>query len=123
MLRVRQSPLPGTTPTAQLIPLVVLPWHPPTFRGGGTLSGGKPSLEPTQLTNLLVSRASSGKVGDAKTGSPNKLLYSLAGDDGGCGNDCPSDDTPLDNGVGISVSGVQGSSNYFYIDVPAALPT
>ncbi|WP_412521855.1 S8 family peptidase [Shewanella algae] len=78
-----------------------------------------PDLSPTQLTNLLVSRASSGKVGDAKTGSPNKLLYSLAGDDGGCGNDCPSDDTPLDNGVGISVSGVQGSSNYFYIDVPA----
>ncbi|MBO2565343.1 S8 family peptidase [Shewanella algae] len=78
-----------------------------------------PALSPTQLTNLLVSRASSGKVGDAKTGSPNKLLYSLAGDDGGCGNDCPSDDTPLDNGVGISVRGVQGSSNYFYIDVPA----
>ncbi|WP_345877778.1 S8 family peptidase [Shewanella algae] len=78
-----------------------------------------PALSPTQLTNLLVSRASSGKVGDAKTGSPNELLYSLAGDDGGCGNDCPSDDTPLDNGVGISVSGVQGSSNYFYIDVPA----
>lgn len=78
-----------------------------------------PTLSPTQLTSLLVSRASSGKVGDAKTGSPNKLLYSLAGDDGGCGNDCPSDDTPLDNGVGISVSGVQGSSNYFYIDVPA----
>ncbi|MBO2675244.1 S8 family peptidase [Shewanella algae] len=78
-----------------------------------------PALSTTQLTNLLVSRASSGKVGDAKTGSPNKLLYSLAGDDGGCGNDCPSDDTPLDNGVGISVSGVQGSSNYFYIDVPA----
>ncbi|MDV2960441.1 S8 family peptidase [Shewanella algae] len=78
-----------------------------------------PALSPTQLTNLLVSRASSGKVGDAKTGSPNKLLYSLAGDDGGCGNDCPSNDTPLDNGVGISVSGVQGSSNYFYIDVPA----
>ncbi|MEL4399023.1 S8 family peptidase [Shewanella algae] len=78
-----------------------------------------PALSPTQLTSLLVSRASSGKVGDAKTGSPNKLLYSLAGDDGGCGNDCPSDDTPLDNGVGISVSGVQGSSNYFYIDVPA----
>ncbi|MBO2552569.1 S8 family peptidase [Shewanella algae] len=79
-----------------------------------------PALSPTQLTNLLVSRASSGKVGDAKTGSPNKLLYSLAGDDGGCGNDCPSDDTPLGNGVGISVSGVQGSSNYFYIDVPAS---
>lgn len=78
-----------------------------------------PALSPTQLTNLLESRASSGKVGDAKTGSPNKLLYSLAGDDGGCGNDCPSDDTPLDNGVGNSVSGVQGSSNYFYIDVPA----
>ncbi|GGE66301.1 S8 family peptidase [Shewanella carassii] len=78
-----------------------------------------PALSPTQLTNLLVSRASSGKVGDAKTGSPNKLLYSLAADDGGCGNDCPSDDTALDNGVGISVSGVQGSSNYFYIDVPA----
>ncbi|TVP06539.1 S8 family peptidase [Shewanella algae] len=75
-----------------------------------------PALSPTQLTNLLVSRASSGKVGDAKTGSPNKLLYSLAGDDGGCGSDC------LENGVPKSnLSGSAGSEQHFTVQVPAGV--
>lgn len=78
-----------------------------------------PSLSPTQITNLLTSRATSGKVADAKTGSPNKLLFSLAGDDGGCGNNCPVDETPLQNNAGVSIAGGAGSSTYYYIDVPA----
>ncbi|MDT3278972.1 S8 family peptidase [Shewanella scandinavica] len=78
-----------------------------------------PNLSPAQVTNLLATRATSGKVTDAKTGSPNKLLFSLASDDGGCGNNCPVDETPLQNNLGIAISGATGSATYYYIDVPA----
>ncbi|WP_338725576.1 S8 family peptidase [Shewanella baltica] len=78
-----------------------------------------PNLSPAQVTNLLKTRATADKVTDAKTGSPNKLLFSLANDDGGCGNDCPVDETPLQNNVGIAISGATGSAAYYYIDVPA----
>lgn len=78
-----------------------------------------PNLSPAQVTNLLATRATSGKVTDAKTGSPNKLLFSLASDDGGCGNNCPVDETQLQNDVGIAISGATGSATYYYIDVPA----
>lgn len=77
-----------------------------------------PNLSPAQVTNLLTTRATSNKVTDAKTGSPNKLLFSLAGDDGGCGNNCPVDETPLQNNVGVAISGATGSATYYYIDVP-----
>lgn len=77
-----------------------------------------PNLSPAQVTNLLTTRATSGKVTDAKTGSPNKLLFSLASDDGGCGNNCPVDETPLQNNVGVAISGATGSATYYYIDVP-----
>lgn len=78
-----------------------------------------PNLSPAQVTNLLATRATAGKVTDAKTGSPNKLLFSLASDDGGCGNNCPVDETPLQNNLGIAISGATGSATYYYIDVPA----
>ncbi|MCS6257858.1 S8 family peptidase [Shewanella baltica] len=78
-----------------------------------------PNLSPAQVTNLLKTRATADKVTDAKTGSPNKLLFSLANDDGGCGNDCPVDETQLQNNVGIAISGATGSATYYYIDVPA----
>ncbi|MDT3296688.1 S8 family peptidase [Shewanella sp. SP2S2-6] len=78
-----------------------------------------PNLSPAQVTNLLKTRATSGKVTDAKTGSPNKLLFSLASDDGGCGNNCPVDETQLQNNLGIAISGATGSATYYYIDVPA----
>ncbi|MCS6238357.1 S8 family peptidase [Shewanella baltica] len=78
-----------------------------------------PNLSPAQVTNLLATRATSGKVTDAKTGSPNKLLFSLASDDGGCGSNCPVDETPLQNNLGIAISGATGSATYYYIDVPA----
>lgn len=78
-----------------------------------------PNLSPAQVTNLLKTRATADKVTDAKTGSPNKLLFSLANDDGGCGNDCPVDETQLQNNVGIATSGATGSATYYYIDVPA----
>lgn len=78
-----------------------------------------PSLSPSQVVSRLTSRASDSKVSDAKSGSPNKLLYSLAGDDGGCGSNCPPTGGELSNGQGVSVSGAQGSENQYYIDVPA----
>ncbi|MDR9765925.1 S8 family peptidase [Shewanella baltica] len=78
-----------------------------------------PNLSPALVTNLLKTRATADKVTDAKTGSPNKLLFSLANDDGGCGNDCPVDETQLQNNVGIAISGATGSVTYYYIDVPA----
>ena len=78
-----------------------------------------PNLSPAQVTNLLATRATSGKVTDAKTGSPNELLFSLASDDGGCGNNCPVDETQLQNNLGIAISGATGSATYYYIDVPA----
>ncbi|MCS6177410.1 S8 family peptidase [Shewanella baltica] len=78
-----------------------------------------PNLSPAQVTNLLKTRATADKVTDAKTGSPNKLLFSFANDDGGCGNDCPVDETQLQNNVGIAISGATGSATYYYIDVPA----
>ena len=78
-----------------------------------------PSMTPTQVTNLLATRASSGKVSDAKTGSPNSLLFSLDSD-GGCGDNCPPppSDTELLDGQAIATSGGQGSTSYYFIDVP-----
>lgn len=79
-----------------------------------------PSSSPTQIESFLSSRASSGKVTDAKSGSPNKLLYSLSGDGGGCGIDCPpSGDTELTNNQGVTINGATGSETMFFIDVPA----
>ena len=76
------------------------------------------SLSTSQVESLLNSRASSNKVTDAKSGSPNKMLFALAGDTG-CGNNCPVDDTELTNNQGVSVSGGQGSLTDFFIDVPS----
>lgn len=78
-----------------------------------------PNMTPAQVTSLLKTRATSGKVSDAKTGSPNSLLFSLA-EDGGCGNNCPPPpETELLDGQVISASGTQGSETYYFIDVPA----
>ncbi|MFD0726501.1 S8 family serine peptidase [Lysobacter brunescens] len=40
-----------------------------------------PNATPTQVRNAIVNNATSGKVTDAGSGSPNKLLYSLFGGD------------------------------------------
>jgi len=75
------------------------------------------SLSSSQVEGLLNSRSSSNKVTDAKAGSPNKMLFSLA-EDTGCGNNCPVDETELSNNQGVSVSGATGSTTDFFIDVP-----
>ncbi|UJF21108.1 S8 family serine peptidase [Shewanella sp. OMA3-2] len=78
-----------------------------------------PNMTPSQVTNLLTTRASSGKVSDAKTGSPNSLLFSLD-ESGGCGANCPPPtEIELLDEQAISTSGAQGSSTYYFIDVPA----
>lgn len=76
------------------------------------------NLSTSQVESLLNSRASSNKVTDAKSGSPNKMLFALAADTG-CGNNCPVDETELTNNQGLSVSGAQGSITDFFIDVPS----
>ncbi|MBL4815395.1 MAG: S8 family peptidase [Shewanella sp.] len=78
-----------------------------------------PSLSPSEIDALLSSRATSGKVTDAKSGSPNELLFALEGAGGGCGNNCPVDETELTNNQSVSTSGATGSENNYFIDVPA----
>jgi serine protease len=77
-----------------------------------------PNMTPTQVTGMLSSRASNGKVSDAKTGSPNALLYSLAGS---CEPDCPPSpgDTELFDEQTVSTAGAQGSETHYFIKVPA----
>jgi serine protease len=77
-----------------------------------------PSLSPSQLDSLLSQRSSKSKVSDAKSGSPNELLYSLGGDDTGCEPNCPVDATELTSGQTVNLSGAQDSDTHFFIDVP-----
>jgi serine protease len=71
-----------------------------------------PSATPTQVRNALVDNATSGKVTDAGSGSPNKLLYSIFG---GGENPPPPDDTysvsgTVTNSAGTGISGVTVSN-------------
>ncbi len=77
------------------------------------------SLSPAQLDSLLSSRASNNRVSDAKSGSPNKLLYSLQGGDPGCEPNCGPSETELTSGQSVSVSGASGSEQLYFIDVPS----
>src|SRR5688572_20415828 len=77
-----------------------------------------PSATPSQVASALTSNATTGKVTSPGTGSPNRLLYSLFG--GSPPPPPPPTDTPLSNGVAVSVSdSAVGNNKYFYIDVPA----
>ena len=77
-----------------------------------------PSATPSQVASAITSNATTGKVTSPGTGSPNRLLYSLFG--GSPPPPPPPTDTPLSNGVAVSVSdSAVGNNKYFYIDVPA----
>ena len=77
-----------------------------------------PSATPSQVASAITSNATTGKVTSPGTGSPNRLLYSLFG--GAPPPPPPPTDTPLSNGVALSVSdSAVGNNKYFYIDVPA----
>lgn len=80
-----------------------------------------PNASPAQVQTAIENAAVSGKVSDARSGSPNLLLQNFAA--GGGGNPDPDPD-PVDgeltNGVAkTGLSGSQGSLAYFTLEVPA----
>ncbi|KZW98149.1 alkaline serine protease [Pseudoalteromonas luteoviolacea] len=79
-----------------------------------------PGLTPSQIDTLLSSRSSKDKVGDAKSGSPNELLFSLA-------DSTPPPPPPtlpeLDDGVSVGASGASGSETHYLFKVPAGKDT
>ena len=73
-----------------------------------------PSLSPSQIDAMLSQRSSKNKISDAKSGSPNELLYTLEG-----GVIIPPEDNVLNNGQAVSASGAQGSNTFYKLVVPA----
>ena len=61
-----------------------------------------PNATPTQVRNAIVNNATSNKVTDAGSGSPNKLLYSLFGDTPPPGSYSISGTITNSSGAGIS---------------------
>jgi serine protease len=109
----------GTPQIAPPIPSAAPLWLRPHVAGvAAVYLNETPNMTPTQVTGMLSSRASNGKVSDAKTGSPNALLYSLAGS---CEPDCPPSpgDTELFDEQTVSTAGAQGSETHYFIKVPA----
>ncbi|MBW3671201.1 MAG: S8 family peptidase [Acidobacteria bacterium] len=76
---------------------------------------GNPGASPSTVFQAILNSASQGKLSSIGSGSPNLLLYTLSGDDGGG----DTGDTQLSNGVSVTVSGSSGSQKYFYLDVPS----
>lgn len=78
-----------------------------------------PNATPAQVEAAIENAATSGKVTDAKSGSPNLLLYSLFD-----GSTPPPPPPPggneLENGVSVTFSGAQGSETDFTFDVPSS---
>lgn len=78
-----------------------------------------PNATPAQVEAAIENAATPGKVSDAKSGSPNLLLYSLFD-----GSTPPPPPPPggneLENGVSVSFSGAQGSETDFTFDVPSS---
>jgi serine protease len=73
-----------------------------------------PSLSPSQIDTKLSQRSTKNTVSDAKSGSPNELLYTL---DGGVIE--PPIENELTNGQSVNVSGAQGSNTFYKLVVPA----
>ncbi|MGR6873817.1 S8 family serine peptidase [Pseudomonas sp. HK3] len=61
-----------------------------------------PSLSPSQIETMLNQRSAKNKVSDAKSGSPNELLYTLEG-----GIVVPPEENELTNGRSVNASGAQ----------------
>jgi serine protease len=73
------------------------------------------SRSPAQIDALLSNRSSKNKVSDAKSGSPNELLFSLTGDGGPI--DPVDPDPVLEDGVAVSISGAAGSESFYTFEV------
>ncbi len=76
-----------------------------------------PTATPSQVEAAIENAATSGKVSDAKTGSPNLLLYSLF--DGSTPPPPPPGGNELENGVSVSFSGASGSETDYTFEVPS----
>ena len=61
---------------------------------------GNPSASPATVTNAITSTATTGKVTNAGSGSPNRLLYSLLQASGGGGGGGTACDTTTTGSVG-----------------------
>ncbi len=77
-----------------------------------------PNATPAQVEAAIENAATAGKVTDAKSGSPNLLLYSLF--DGSTPPPPPPGGNELENGVSVTFSGAQGSETDFTFDVPSS---
>ena len=73
-----------------------------------------PGLTPSQIDTMLSQRSTKNTVSDAKSGSPNELLYTL---DGGVIE--PPIENELSNGQTVNASGAQGSNTFYKLVVPA----
>ncbi len=77
-----------------------------------------PNASVSQVTQAITDAATPNKVSDAKSGSPNLLLYSIFD-----GSTPPPPPPPgggeLENGVAESISGAQGSETDFTFEVPS----
>lgn len=76
-----------------------------------------PNASVSQVTNAITDAATPNKVSDAKSGSPNLLLYSLF--DGSTPPPPPPGGGTLENGVAESISGGSGSESDFTFEVPS----
>ena len=78
-----------------------------------------PNATPAQVQAAIEAAAVTGKVSDAKTGSPNLLLQNFAGD-GGPVDPPPTGGSELSNGVAkTGLSGARSSETFFTLEVPA----
>lgn len=72
-------------------------------------------LSPQQVTSKISQTSTKNKVADAKTGSPNELIFTGEGG----GSNPPPADGKLSNNTPVTLSGGSGSSAFFTINVPS----
>ena len=82
-----------------------------------------PNASVSQVTQAILDAATPGKVSDAKTGSPNLLLYSFFDGSNPDPDPDPAPGDELENGVAVSFSGAQGSETSFTFEVPSSATT
>ena len=73
------------------------------------------SLTPAQIDSKLSAGASKNKVSDAKSGSPNELLFALEG----TVDPEPPTVTELIKDQAVSAAGAAGSETNYFVEVPA----
>ncbi|MHC9511035.1 S8 family peptidase [Kangiella sp. M94] len=76
-----------------------------------------PTATPSQVDTAITDAATPGVVSDAKSGSPNLLLYSLFD---GTPPPPPPPGDELENGVSVTFSGAQYSETDYTFEVPSA---